>query len=219
MNRYALVALGVLLPLSGCGLVTSMSGVRGSGQVVTESRDVSGIRTVAFDGVGDVKVRQTGQERLQVRAEDNLVPLLTSRVENGVLHLGTAPGVSLRPTQPMEFVLEVKTLEGIKLGGAGTMEATGLDTPRLSVTLSGAGRVKVAGKGDDLIVTLSGAGAYEGADFATRRATVRSSGVGSAVVNAREELDVTLSGVGSVEYLGSPKVKKSVTGVGTVKAR
>lgn len=48
---------------------------------------------------------------------------------------------------------------------------------------------------------------------------VRSSGVGSAVVNASEQLDATVSGVGSVEYVGFPQVQESEEGVGDVKKR
>ena len=55
--------------------------------------------------------------------------------------------------------------------------------------------------------------------MAAKQATVHSSGVGSAVVNASDKLDATVSGVGSVEYLGSPQVQQSVSGVGSVKPR
>jgi hypothetical protein len=72
---------------------------------------------------------------------------------------------------------------------------------------------------DALDLNLSGVGSYQGEAFKTKQATVRSSGVGSAMVNASEQLDATVSGVGSVEYVGSPQVQESVEGVGDVKKR
>src|SRR5579871_539987 len=90
---YSIHALG----LSGDRRVT------GSGVVRSETRQVSGFDTVTLDGVGKVVITQNGHETLTVRAEDNLLPLLRTRVVNGTLRLGTAPGVNLRPTKPIEF--------------------------------------------------------------------------------------------------------------------
>jgi hypothetical protein len=68
-------------------------------------------------------------------------------------------------------------------------------------------------------LTLSGAGNLDGAQLKARQATVDSSGVGAAVVNASDRLDVTLSGVGNVEYIGSPQVQQNVSGIGKVSQR
>jgi hypothetical protein len=87
----------------------------------------------------------------------------------------------------------------------------------MTVTMSGAGSATLHGKANDLQMTLSGAGNYDGSDFATKTAKVNVSGVGNAIVNASDTLDATVSGVGNIEYVGNPKVTSHVSGVGTVK--
>jgi hypothetical protein len=213
-----LCAALVLLPLTGCGALGGPR-VRGSGVVKTEQRDVANFSSVALSGVGHVVVKQTGRESLSVRAEDNLLRLLETSVAGGTLSLGTAPGANIQPTKPIEYVIEVKSLAGLSLTGAGDMEASGVDGDRLTVSIAGAGNITVSGKARVLELSISGAGKYQGEQFQMQKATVKSSGAGNAIVNAGAELDVNVSGVGSVEYLGSPQVRQTITGVGTVKKR
>jgi hypothetical protein len=213
-----LCAALLLLPLTGCGALGGAR-VRGSGVLKSEQREVADFSSIALTGTGHVIVKQTGRESLSVRAEDNLLRLLETKVAGGTLSLGTAPGANLQPTKPIEYVIEVKSLAGLSLAGAGDLEASGVDGDRLTVSISGAGNVTVSGKARALELSIAGAGKYQGEQFQTQKATVRSGGAGSAVVNASEELDVTVSGVGSVEYLGSPKVRQTITGVGSVKKR
>ena len=211
----SVVPFAALCILAGCN--GKLNGVKGSGTIKTEAREVAGFTSVSLETMGKVTVRQTGKESLTVSAEDNLLPLLESRVVDHVLTLGTANKADISPTKPIEFVIEVKNIEGLSVSGAGDIEVSGVQGKQLSVTLSGVGNVTVAGAADKLELKVSGVGHYNGEDFKTKQATVKSSGVGIAVVNASEQLDAEVSGVGSVEYIGSPKVNESVSGIGSVK--
>jgi hypothetical protein len=216
----ACLAAVLVLPLAGCvTVVGGGSGVTGSGVIKDEERPVAGFSAVTLVGVGKVTLKQTGREALTVRAEDNLLTYLESRVAGSTLTLKVADGVTLRPTRPIEFIIEVKALGGLSLSGSGSIEAAGLDGKKLTVSVLGAGDVTLAGRVEDLGVTLSGAGSYRGDELPARRATVHSTGSGTAVVNVGEELNVNVLGVGSVEYLGSPHVTQTVTGVGRVRKR
>ncbi|MEM7019192.1 MAG: head GIN domain-containing protein [Pseudomonadota bacterium] len=246
------------------GLLTACSigwgdSIKGSGNVTTESRDVSDFYIVAFSTLGQVKISTTGQETLSIKAEDNLLPHLKSRIDDGVLYLETENNVNIKPTKPIEFTLGVKELIGLKLSGAGSIKADSMQGTDLSVRLSGKGSLQVssmqgtniatklsgegninlagiqgsdmsaklsgvgsmtvAGQVDKLNLKLSGAGSYKGDGLQAREAKVKNSGVGSAVVNVTDLLDAKLSGVGSVEYIGSPEVQKSVSGIGSIKQR
>jgi len=72
-------------------VVTACSATAGSGQLATQPRQVSGFTSVELTGVGELSIDQTGTESLTVSAEDNLLPLLTSRVEGDTLILGKKP--------------------------------------------------------------------------------------------------------------------------------
>ena len=219
-KKYWLLACLVALSIfSGCYFNIGNNGVRGSGIVKTDSRKVAGFSSISFKSVGMVKVQQTGKESLTISAEDNLLPLLEGRVVDRTLYLGTVNDAAINPTKPIEFVVQVKSLEGLHLNGFGSIEARGIQSKQLSVSQDGVGSMTIAGSADVLDLALSGVGGFQGEEFKTKQATVKSSGVGSAVVNVSEQLDADVSGAGSVEYVGSPQVQESVRGVGSVKKR
>lgn len=211
--------LAALSIFAGCSFNIGSNGVRGSGIVKTESRKVSGFSSISSKSVGKVTVQQTGKESLTITADDNILPLLESRVADNVLYLTIAKDTHMNPTKPIEFVVEVKSLESLNIDGVGSIEVKDIQGKRLSVSLDGVGSMTIAGSVDVLDLSLSGVGSFHGEEFKTKQAKVRHSGVGSAVVNVSDQLDATVSGVGSVEYIGSPQVQKSGRGVGSVKKR
>jgi hypothetical protein len=215
---YGLTAV-LLVLFTGCIFNLGSSGVRGSGTVKTESRSATGFSSIAFNSEGKVTVRQTGKESLTISAEDNLLSLLESRVTNRTLSIGTVNNTDINPTKPIEFVIEVKSLEGFKMTGVGSIEANGIQSKQMTIALTGVGEMKIEGNADSLDLHLEGVGSYNGEAFKTKQANVRSEGVGGAVLNVRDRLDVAVSGVGTVEYIGSPKVQKSGQGLGQVKQR
>ena len=219
-KRYWLLTCLVAFSLfSGCSFNIGNNGVRGSGIVKTESRKVAGFSSISFKSVGKVTVQQTGKESLTITADDNILPLLESRVADNILYLTLVNDSHFNPTKPIEFVVQVKGLESLNTDGVGSIEAQGIQGKRLAVAMDGVGGVTIAGSADTLDLSLSGVGSFQGEAFQTKQATVRNSGVGSAVVNVSQQLDTDLSGVGSIEYVGSPQVRKSGRGLGTVKKR
>ncbi len=213
--------------------------VVGSGNVVSEQRDVGDFDEITLSGVGRLHITQTGSESLTIEAEDNILPLLTSEVHGRRLVLGTEPGSHFSPKKPIRFTLTVKDLSAVRLSGAGNivipalgtpslqleisgagnMTVTGLAADSLEVTLSGAGSLTCAGEARDQETRISGAGSYHGEDLASMTARVVISGTGSAHVRVSEQLDARISGVGSIVYSGSPTVRKSVSGVGRISQR
>jgi len=192
------------------------TGVRGSGRLATESRPVRDIYGVALSGAGRLIIEQTGRESLEITAEDNILPLLTTEVVSGRLLLGTAPNTSLSPTREIVYRLTVRSLSDITISGAGNVEAHGIDAEFLSVVVSGAGRVEAEGAVGRLEVTLSGAASFGGRDLVSSVASVIVSGVGHAEVNVRRQLDGSVSGVGLLRYYGNPTVRVVVSGEGRV---
>jgi hypothetical protein len=233
-NAIKLVfSTGIALVLGGCGaFMVPDTGVGGSGNVKSESRDVSGFDEVFLAGIGDLNIQQTGTESLTVEAEDNLLPLITTQVAGGRLTIGVKPGTNIRPTRPIRYQLTAIGLSGagtvsasnltagamtVTTSGAGKTSIAGLSATTLHVTLSGVGDVTISGQTQSQDVTLSGAGSYQAHDLASNSASVRVSGTGSAMVQVRDTLDAHVSGVGSVVYYGNPSVTKDVSGVGSVR--
>jgi hypothetical protein len=206
-----------LIIFTGCSF--SLIGTRGDGVFKTEARGVTPFSSVSFKSVGKLKVLQNGKESLTIIAEDNILPFLKSYVSDKTLYINNVNESSINPTKPIEFVVEVKTLENLDTKAVGSIEVKDIQGKKLSISLDGVGSIAIAGSVDVLDLALSGVGSFNGEELKTKQATVRNKGVGSAVVNVSEQLDASVSGLGSIEYIGSPQVKESVKGMGAIKKR
>jgi hypothetical protein len=211
-----LVTAGVV---TGCNSIGGPPVVRGSGVVVSETRDVAGFSDVRVDGSGDVIIEQTGTESLTVVADDNILPLLKTRVVDGVLHLGPARNVNIHTSKPVRYHVTTKQLNGVGVSGSGSIRATGIDADQFSADISGSGSANLSGRADSATLSVSGSGSYEAGNLRSKTVKVSISGSGDAVVDASDRLDAAISGSGSVRYSGSPSVNQRVSGSGSIARR
>lgn len=82
-------------------------GIAGSGNVVTQSREVSGFEAVSFSGVGRLILEQTGTESLTITADDNILPLIVSDVVGRRLVLRFESVTNFTNIQEIVFRLSV----------------------------------------------------------------------------------------------------------------
>lgn len=226
--------LGVMSAVTGCALVEDAAGVRGSGEIATETRTLSGFTGIQLRGSGAATVEVTRTESVTIEADDNLMPFLTSEVVNGRLVLGTSE--SIVPTRQVVYTITLSSLEGVSIDGSGSLAAEGIEAHTFEVSISGSGSfvfaeldtetliVDVNGSGvaegtgtvADLRLSLSGSGSFIGDGLEADTATIEMSGSGSVAVNVSDRLDVSLNGSGSVSYIGDPTVTTDINGSGSV---
>lgn len=217
-------------------LLVGCSFVRGSGVVVTETREVSNFDRVELDSIGELTVIQGEPESLTIEAESNIARRVITDVVGGTLTIEFTGGTlgDVIPTEPIRFELTMKDISGIKLSGAGRIYSAGIATPnldldvsgvgdvivdkleaeRLAVNLTGAGTIDLAGKIREQNVKLSSVGNYSARGLESNRAVIALTGAGTATLWATEELDVKISGVGTVDYYGDPVVSQDISGLG-----
>ena len=205
-RALALLAVG--------SVVTACSATAGSGQLATQSRQVSGFTSVELTGVGELSIDQTGTESLTVSAEDNLLPLLTSKVEGDTLILGKKPNNRIVTTKPITYTLTMKDITGLAVSGSGTINAPKLSTDALRIEISGSGVITTAGNVDDQSLEISGSGRYLADGLTSKTTKAEISGSGTANVVASKALDVKISGSGTLTYSGNPQVTQTVSGSG-----
>jgi hypothetical protein len=207
--RYRLLAVGlaVLLVLSACGVV-------GSGQVQTETRQVSGFTRIDLAGSGEVTIEQGETESLTIEADDNVLPRLTSEVSNSTLVLGTKRGITINTKSPIRYRVTVKDLTGVSVSGSGSVRAQGLTLQMLAVEISGSGTVDVSGSAVEQDIEVSGSGRHQAADLQSEKVTAEIAGSGQIEIAVSRELTVDISGSGTVTYSGDPTVNQSVSGSG-----
>ncbi len=240
MNKKNLQVLGlvtILVPLLLACSLGSFGTVRGSRNLITESRNVSNFDRVSLSGSGEVLITQGGEESLTVETDDNIMQYVTTEVRSGTLYLGfdTERNKSISPSR-LRFTLGVDDLVGLNISGSGDMTAASLDTDRLDVKvggsgdvridslatgavdvqISGSGEIELAGEADGQDITISGSGEVRTGDLQSETVEVRISGSGDATVWATESLDARITGSGSVRYYGSPTVNSSGSGSGKI---
>jgi hypothetical protein len=216
--------------------------VRGSGVVVSQTREVSDFNSIDVNFPVELTVQQGNAASAIVEAEDNLLPQLATRVSGNTLYIeNSQPDWSRRvnPTRPVRINLTVKDLQKVAFPSAGTLRVEKFETGRLEVSISGAGtvtlmdltaqalKVNLSGAGnitasgsvDNLNLDISGFGGFQGPDLASQTADITISGAGSATVWAKSSLNVAISGTGSVNYYGSPSVQRQVSGLGSINSQ
>jgi len=219
MNRKLLLSIVVLiLPVLACSFAgASPSRVVGSGKVASETRQVSGFSSVQLRGSADVSITQGEAESVVVEADDNILPLIETTVQNGQLIIGTKPFTNLTTSNPIRVNVTAKSLQGVALSGSGSFDVSSLEGQDLSIALTGSGNITVSGAADRVDIRLPGSGNIYCSGLKTRSATATLTGSGNIAVNASETLDASILGSGTIRYDGNPaQVHKSVTGSGSI---
>jgi T5SS/PEP-CTERM-associated repeat protein len=185
--------------------------------MITETRNVSGFDEIVLLGSGDVIVSVTGTESLEIEAEDNVMPLLTSDVIDGRLELGVTG--SITTSRGITYTITAAQLEGVTIRGSGDINGTDIDAISFEAAIEGSGRIDLTGTSDDLTVRIEGSGDFDGRDLVSATGTVTVDGSGAALVNVTDELTVTINGSGDVEFIGDPLVFETINGSGNVSRR
>lgn len=214
--------------------------ITGSGKVVTQARTVAGYRAVAAVGPVSVVLRQSGKEAATVQADDNIVPVIETRVVDGkegkTLEIGIKEGVHVSTRNSIVVTVDAGEVTAITLSGSGDLRSDGLRTTSLRASVTGSGdmrlrhlaaeslHVSVAGSGDFTAsgkverqsVSLAGSGDVHNERLESNEASVSIAGSGDVRIKVKDRLKVSLVGSGDLYYRGEPKVEQSIVGTGDV---
>lgn len=209
----------------------------GSGVVKSEAREVGPFTAIALSVPGLVELTQGDRDSVVVEADDNIVPLIETVVENGSLKVRFKDRTTSVRSAPIRIVVIARNIEAlaiagsgdiraaalrsdalaVKIAGAGDIRIGKLDSNSLQITISGSGDFAASGKTDALQISIAGSGNVKTGALESRRAAIKIAGSGNARVWAHDALAVSISGVGDVGYFGDPTLSKSVAGSGSIK--
>ena len=239
----AACALACAAPLTqttaqAAGWGWSSDQVQGNGVIQRQQRDVKHFTGVANGLSAKVEVRIGDTEGVTIETDANLLPLIRTVVEDGVLKIETTQRNVNLQTKTMKIVVQAKSLDHLSLGGSGTIDSDalraktmhvslggsgtinlkGVDADTLSISLGGSGDVKIdGGKANDLSLKIGGSGDVKMGAVRSERVSVKIAGSGQATVWARETLKLTSAGSGDVNYYGDPQVSTTKVGSGGVR--
>jgi hypothetical protein len=249
MNKQIFVFVSLLvftsLVTASCSMIGAGGlggGVPGSGNIQTETREPGAFEAMAIEYPGaEVIVQPGSKEMVEIEADDNLLPQLSTAVLSGTLTIKSTETdwkTSVNPSAPVKINITVRDLNTIVLSApVGDLEVNDLQAGTLNLVvsggaqvklneiqvdlldsvLSGAGDIQASGTADEVKLILSGLGDFNAAALQSKKADIELSGMGGATVRVEEELAATITGAGSIQYFGNPHVEQSVNGAGSVK--
>lgn len=212
LATLALLAL-VLLLLNGCHWV----GVKGNGNITTDTRAVPNFTLVEADGAFEVNWT-AGPAALSITTDENLLEYLRTSVSGEKLRIEWIK--PLKGTRGIKINIASPALTGAQFNGAVRFVATNLSGPEFYLEANGATRIAMQGNLNAMSAELNGASRLDADSLITRAMELSISGAGRAEVHVTEVLKVEISGAGKVIYSGRPKtVDKNISGAGSVRPR
>ncbi len=211
MRPLSLLSLACLL--TACNI----SGVRGSGVIVEENRPVTAFTALDIAGGYRITVTVGTKPGLHLRGDDNILPLIESKVTQSVLRIRNKKAIS--PKSPVELTITTASLDGLKISGSASGKVKGVAAKGFILICTGSCRLDLSGTAEIFRVSISGSGKVRAANLKAKSVDVDISGSGRVQVMATETLKARISGSGTIRYGGNPKVERSISGSGSIEKR
>ena len=196
----------------------NLGGVKGSGNVQNEKRNLAEFNAIEVGGVFDVEVVAQDKFSVEVEADDNLLQFISTEVRDGVLEISTDKRIS--PKGAIRVRISAPDIERLQVSGASKLSLSNVKNDSLKVYASGASKLKVDGETRNLEIDLSGASKLEAENLKAENVNVDGSGASCANVNVSGDLKADLSGASKVTYTGIPRnLEKSTSGASSVRGK
>jgi len=246
--RHASVATALLLAVCALAIPAapalaspldwiSGNSIQGSGKLQKQTREVGSFHGVALNVPGTVELRIGNTDSVTIEADDNILPLIDTAVENGTLRIRPAKRNANFRQSSLTIVIQARQVERISVGGSGSITATGLraeklrfdvggsgsidardlDSRAVAVAIGGSGNFKASGKTEQLTASIGGSGNIQAGRLAAREVQVSIGGSGEAQVWAKDDLSISIGGSGEVSYYGDPRISRSMQRSSSIK--
>ncbi|MCK5465257.1 MAG: DUF2807 domain-containing protein, partial [Bacteroidales bacterium] len=153
--QYTFLVL-LIIGSSSC-IISTNETIYGSGNVVTEERDIGEFTGLKVSSGIDVVIRQGNEISLELEADDNLHEAIITEVVDNTLKIYTRKNI--RKARSKKVFLVYEDLNRIRISSAGdvTGENT-LQTDRLDIDLSSAGDLNLDVEAENISCDISSSG-------------------------------------------------------------
>ena len=214
--------------------------IKGDGNVKTETRDVTEFSSLASAGSMDVNITYGSTNKLEIQADENLLPYIETTVTDGKLSIKASKNVNLKSKSKMIVNVSMTKVNSLQLSGSGNINGSGafINDDKTNISISGSGNIKlefdtfkdlelaISGSGNmelkgngtnDITAHVSGSGNIDCSNINSNTTDAKISGSGNIKVYAKNSIDAQISGSGNVLYKGdAPSINSKVSGSGKV---
>jgi hypothetical protein len=228
ITRNAILAISAVVGLLCCLSVTCATGdvsshhgwssaVQGSGVIRSEARDTGPFSGVQLRDSLDVEIVIGTPAQVTIEADDNLLPLIDTRVDDGRLIIESHGSYRMRHRGVVH--IQTPALREVLLDGSGDVDIQNLDSDALKLVVAGSGDIRAGGRVARLDARIEGSGDLRLASLAASDARVRIDGSGDAEVRSAGLLDAVVNGSGDIVYHGQPaQIDRRVNGSGSIRS-
>lgn len=196
--------------------VSIFNKIKGSGNFVTEKREVGEFNNVKVGGIFQVEIVAQKDFGVEVDADDNLLNLITTEVNDETLIIKSKEKFSTK--NPVRIRISAENIEALDISGVSKVNISNLDNQSFKIEASGASKVSLEGRTKHLDLDISGASRIESRELEVSKVSIDGSGASRANVNVLSTLSADLSGASKVRYSGNPqKIIKKTSGAGSLK--
>jgi hypothetical protein len=210
--------------------------VKGSGNVISETRNVSRFHGIDVGSAFEVVLVKSADEKIVIETDDNIMPIIKTHVVNGILEIENTENIN-DPTK-LKATIYYKEINDIELSGAASLtsadvlqsnslefECSGAASVQLKLEVgkfdgdfSGASELELSGKADEAKLDLSGASDLKAFDLIINNLQLEASGAASVSVSVSGKMQINASGAASVRYKGDPDIQlEDISGASSVK--
>src|SRR5262245_20013756 len=123
------ISIALAVCLSGCNLISTTDGVKGSGIMKTEKRSLAPFDSLEVSCSGSIQAHTQGQEGLEISGDDNVIPLITTEVNNGILYIHSSKEYNSR--DKFGILVSTPDLKKFVFSGAGKANLSNVKNDRV----------------------------------------------------------------------------------------
>ena len=192
-----------------------MKKIKGSGNIISESRELNNFTSIILLGSIDVNIKTSESNNCVVVADDNLIPYIKTEVVNNKLNISL--NESYASEEKLVVNINTPNYDEVSLSGSGNINILDFKNNNLSLNISGSGNIIGNGEVETLVVKINGSGDVMSKEIISKSATITINGSGDAEVFARDSINAKINGAGNIEYFGNPEnVDSIINGSGDI---
>lgn len=223
------------MALMTCVMMTGCFGAVGSGKDATQTRDVGAFKKLSIQSGVQATVT-AGARAVSITADDNLVDLVETLVENDTLIVRMKPGLTISTSRGLRATISNDVIEGVsasggsivtspataattwkgEASGGSTLTLSGLSTTTATFIASGGSTLNVGGQATDTTISASGGSTVTSTGLVTTKLTVDFSGGSVGKLRASTAVTGTASGGSTLTITGAQSVMVDASGGSTV---
>lgn len=157
MRIFHLVTASLLLCLGSAGCTFEWRSITGSGRESRETRDVAPFSAVvvASSLEAEITLDPDQPQSVEVRGDDNLVPLVRAVVSSGGLVLDLPPSLGIQPRLPLVVTIHAAALSALETRDSARASADAVEGGAVVIASSDSSEVTVGGVAAEESVSIS----------------------------------------------------------------